>query len=280
MENASNSTMKTRSIRADETVLERFRALSEEYPNQSEALSALIKAWELQNAKAVLSGMETDITDFTTHLQAIESAFLHVLDINNNTEQRIRDEFCQLLSSKDNQIIDLQHRLSETEQRTLVAEQAVEQAQAQARAAEQAAQEQTAKAEQRATIAAEQAEKAERLQLTVEQAAADKQTVIDNLRDQLEEAKATKQRVKAAEQATAEAQARVAELQQQLTDAKNAAEIERAKAAAEQAKAVAEVEKALNMEIKQLMTENKELILQLTSKRESDSHLTNTEKGV
>lgn len=46
-----NTNMKTRSIRAEETVLGQFKELSEQFPNQSIALESLLNAYKMQTAK-------------------------------------------------------------------------------------------------------------------------------------------------------------------------------------------------------------------------------------
>lgn len=114
--------MKTRSIRADETTLDRFKAISEEFENQGECLSNLINAYELAKAKNTLTNMQTDISDYETHIAAIQRAFLHILELNENTELRCREEVRRLLESKDLVIEDLQKRLSDAESKQKIAE--------------------------------------------------------------------------------------------------------------------------------------------------------------
>lgn len=113
--------MKTRSIRADEATLEKFKALSESFDNQGECLSQLITAYEISNAKHTLTDMKTDIADYESHIQSIQEAFLHVLELNNNAEQRIRQEYAALLQSKDKTIADLQSRSEDLEKEATAA---------------------------------------------------------------------------------------------------------------------------------------------------------------
>lgn len=105
------SEMKARSIRAEQSTLDKFKEISEDFENQGAALESLIQAYEIQNAKAVLTTRQTDVEDFDTHLQAIQSAFLHSLEIAENAEERIRLEFKSSLESKDKTISSLQERL-------------------------------------------------------------------------------------------------------------------------------------------------------------------------
>lgn len=103
-------------IRADEEIKAKFKALAENLGNQGTALESLLNAYEMQNAKDVLTERKTDIEDFDTHLQAISSAFLHSLEITENTTERVRAEFQSRLESKDLTISDLQERIRQAEQ--------------------------------------------------------------------------------------------------------------------------------------------------------------------
>ena len=114
MEN-QNQEIKVRSIRADEATLDKFKALSAEFESQGDCLSQLITAYEINNAKYILTDVRADIADYESHINSIQQAFLHVLELNSNAEKRIRQEFNDLLCSKDSQIISLQERADKTE---------------------------------------------------------------------------------------------------------------------------------------------------------------------
>ena len=103
-----NNEMKVRSFRISDSVAEKFKAFCGEFDNQSVALDSLISAYEVQNARAILTERQTDIADYDTHIQAIQSAFLRSLEINENAEKRIKTEFINLLNSKDQTIVQLQ----------------------------------------------------------------------------------------------------------------------------------------------------------------------------
>lgn len=98
-------------IRADEEIKAKFKALAENLGNQGTALESLLNAYEIQNAKDVLTERRTDIEDFDTHLQAISSAFLHSLEVTANTTERVRAEFQRQLDGKDLTISDLRERI-------------------------------------------------------------------------------------------------------------------------------------------------------------------------
>ena len=66
-----NDEMKVRSFRISDSVAEKFKAFCGEFDNQSVALDSLISAYEVQNARAILTERQTDIADYDTHIQAI-----------------------------------------------------------------------------------------------------------------------------------------------------------------------------------------------------------------
>ena len=106
-----NEEMKTRSIRADEETLDKFKALSENFGNQGECLSSLIKAYEVNKAKSILSDVRTNISDYESHINAIQDIFLSLLESLQNTETRIRNDYSIRLDADAKTISDLQSRL-------------------------------------------------------------------------------------------------------------------------------------------------------------------------
>lgn len=114
--------MKPRTFRISEEVTEKFKQVCTDFENQNAALDGLINAYELQSSKLVLSDRQTEIEDYDTHIQAIQRAFLYSLELNKNAEQRIRAEYQNLLTSKDDMIMLLQQQKSEMEERLRIAE--------------------------------------------------------------------------------------------------------------------------------------------------------------
>lgn len=103
--------MKTRSIRADEETLDKFKTLSEEFNNQGDCLASLIKAYEVNKAKSVLSDVKTNISDYESHINAIQDIFLSMLESMQNTDTRVRNEYAVRLDADAKTISDLQSRL-------------------------------------------------------------------------------------------------------------------------------------------------------------------------
>ena len=79
----------------------------------------------MQNASVVLTDRQTDITDYNSHIQALQAAFLHSLEITENTENRIRTEFQKQLDSKENTIISLQDLVNGLENRMKTADERI-----------------------------------------------------------------------------------------------------------------------------------------------------------
>lgn len=103
--------MKTRSIRADEETLDKFKALSEEFTNQGDCLASLIKAYEVNKAKSVLTDVRTNISDYESHINAIQDIFISMLESMQNTDIRVRNEYAVRLEADAKTITDLQNRL-------------------------------------------------------------------------------------------------------------------------------------------------------------------------
>ena len=107
--------LKIKSFRISEDTTDKFRSICADFDNQNTALSALISAYEIQNAKAVLSTRQTELEDYDVHLQSLQRAFLQSLELNSNAEERIRNEFARQLDTKDKTIADYQTRIDELE---------------------------------------------------------------------------------------------------------------------------------------------------------------------
>ena len=109
-----NEELKVRSFRADNDTFEKFKQLAEgEFGNQGQCLSALINLYETENSKAILVNRGLEIESFQDYLNKISSLFLTSLQLNQDAEGRIREEFARQLESKGLTIIDLQSKINE-----------------------------------------------------------------------------------------------------------------------------------------------------------------------
>lgn len=216
----SEEVMKTRSFRISEEVSEKLKAICGEFPNQSVALESLISAYEVQNATAVLTDRQTDISDYNSHMQALQTAFLHSLEVNENAESRIRQEFQRQLESKDSIISDLQERIRKAESD---AERATEQAAitaAEANASvEQVIKENDSLQEKLNSSDKQVSELSVRL-TSVQSQVTDKQQIIDNLNQKISEAETATKKADEAEARALKAESELNEVKSELSEAK------------------------------------------------------------
>ncbi len=240
MEN-QNQEIKVRSIRADETTLDKFKALSAEFESQGDCLSQLITAYEINNAKHILTDVKADIADYESHINSIQQAFLHVLELNSNAEKRIRQEFNNLLCSKDIQIISLQERVDKAEHELENANNIYQQNIDVLKTSESEANREVKALTESLSIKTREYEQAER-------AVQDKQLIIDNLTSRLPEQDIIekqldemKQKLKENETMLSQQQNEITELKQQLLSQEQSHQIELQKAEIDKQNAVLEV---------------------------------------
>lgn len=117
---------KVTSVRADEETTAQFKSLLEQFPNGTECLKMLLNAYELEQAKGILTGQGTDISDFQAHADSLIRAYITALDLTANAENRIRSEFRDRPDSKDKTIQELQHRVEVAEQLAQTAQEQAE----------------------------------------------------------------------------------------------------------------------------------------------------------
>lgn len=111
-------------FRLNEEEVNKFKVFTEEYGlNQADAFAKLIEAMELNKAKAVVSDRAKEIESIESHLRAIQSIYLTALEINQNAESVIKENYSKELNSKDQTIIELQGRIKNLKE---VAEQSKE----------------------------------------------------------------------------------------------------------------------------------------------------------
>ena len=240
MEN-QNQEIKVRSIRADETTLDKFKALSAEFESQGDCLSQLITAYEINNAKHILTDVKADIADYESHINSIQQAFLHVLELNSNAEKRIRQEFNDLLCSKDSQIISLQERADKTEHELENANNIYQQNIDVLKTSESEANREVKALTESLSIKTREYEQSER-------AVKDKQLIIDNLTSRLPEQdiienqlNEMKQKLNENETMINQQKNEINELKQQLLSQEQSHELELQKAEIEKQNAVLEV---------------------------------------
>ena len=111
---AAEEVIKQANFRLDQQTAEKFRNFCKEMGlNQSQGFEHLIALMEMNKAKGVVSSRATEIEDFEQHAKALMSAYLYSIELNENAEARVKDQFEGALKSKDIIISDLQKKIEE-----------------------------------------------------------------------------------------------------------------------------------------------------------------------
>lgn len=163
--------VKQTNFRIDQATADAFRKFCDQNGmSQAQGFDHIMQIVEMDRAKAVAPGRATEIEGFEKSVKDIMAAYLYSIEINQNAEGRIREQFSSDLVRKDKTIDDLRQK--------------AERLQAEKEAAETVAAE--------AIKAKEEAEKhaatAERFRASAEKTAGDKQTIADTLAAKLAEA--------------------------------------------------------------------------------------------
>ena len=244
-------------FRVDQDTADKFREFcAAAGMNQAQGFDHVMQVLELDRAKEAVPSRATEIEEYEMHVKAIMSAYMNSLEINNNAEDRIKEQFSTALESKDKTIQDLQAQIMRLKDEKDAAEQMA------TGAAETAAQsmKETAAATERAE--------------SVSQLVAEKDRTIGTLAEKLAAAEAKSEGYDALEQEKKESQEQIRTLQITIEEQKkdHAVEIKdlqrdmerklsdaRKDAELEVVNKVAEKERELNVKMLQLERENAKL---------------------
>ena len=258
---------KVTSIRADEETTLRFKELSEQYSNSAECLKALINAHEMAQAKGILAGQETNINDFQSHLDSIMRAYITVLDLTANTENRIREECRANLDSKDKIILNLQESLD-------VAEHNVTSIEEEKKAIEVIAEEQKQELINEIAVLTSKLEQAEKVQNTAEQyaksaltASKAKKLTIDTLNEKLKLADEKTAQVEVLTTNLSLAEQRAVTAENKLQEYKHLSEVALERAGIDKEKAVLSEREKATERIQTLVDETKKLYTEIDELR-------------
>ena len=106
--------LKVKSFRVGEDTFEKFKKIAgDEFGNQGQCLEALINLYETETSKVAIVERKLEIESFQDYLNKINTLFLTSLQLNQDAEGRIRDEFARQLNSKDKSIQSLQEKNNE-----------------------------------------------------------------------------------------------------------------------------------------------------------------------
>lgn len=110
------SEIKQATFRLNKETTDKFK----EYCEQNNLTAAqgfdyLIEVLTLDKARTTLLTRETEITNFEQHAKALISAYMHSLELNENAENRIKEQFNTQLESQARTIADYQAQISTLE---------------------------------------------------------------------------------------------------------------------------------------------------------------------
>lgn len=106
--------IKQTNFRINKASADAFRIFCEEQGiNQAQGFEHLMEILALDKARATIQARETEITNFEQHAKALVSAYLHSLELNENAEARIREQFSGQIESQARTIAEYQEEISE-----------------------------------------------------------------------------------------------------------------------------------------------------------------------
>jgi Membrane-bound metallopeptidase len=110
----SDNIIKPATFRLNEDDINRFKEFaSQNNLNQQEAFTSLLNTLELNNAKNALGDRAKSIEVFQTTVNSLVKFYINSLEENTTVEERIRGEWNQQISSKDNTISALYEQVQD-----------------------------------------------------------------------------------------------------------------------------------------------------------------------
>lgn len=108
--------LKATSFRVNEEDLEKFKQFMEKegYKTQAEGFKSIMQSVEMAKAKNMIKDRAKEIEVFQDTINNLMSMFLNSLNVNQTSEERIREELSQELQTKDNTITILHEQLQDT----------------------------------------------------------------------------------------------------------------------------------------------------------------------
>lgn len=116
MEDLKKNTSKPSSFRVTDDVKERFAKIAtDEGWNQDQTLSKLIGIYEIEQAKMTVTERRIEIEEFEMHLHSLSEIYRMSLQLNQNSEERVREGFRATLESNQKTIQTLQAKIEDLE---------------------------------------------------------------------------------------------------------------------------------------------------------------------
>ena len=264
------SEIKQANFRISTAAADAFRAFCEEQGvNQAKGFDYLLEVLALDKARSTVKSRETEIADFEQHAKALISTYLHSLELNENAEARIREEYATQIDSQTQTIADYQAQTNELKKQleeavSLAEDFRDELANVQGSVTEEAEKRNRAEAD----LASLKEEKEKQLE--------DKSSIIDMLTSKLADAEQKAKEYDALKGLTEALQRDLSEALQSIKDNAKDAEIaqERAVRAAEKA-----LEAEYKKEIDRLRSQNTELLQTISAnEREASEQIRELER--
>ena len=105
--------VKQTNFRVDQDTADKFREFcAAAGMNQAQGFDHMMQVLELDRAKEAVPSRATEIEEYEMHVKAILSAYTNSLAINNDAEERVKEQFSASLESKDKTIQDLQGQIA------------------------------------------------------------------------------------------------------------------------------------------------------------------------
>lgn len=104
--------IKATSFRINEDDLAKFKEFADkEGYNQAEAFKSILNTVEMATAKNLIKDRAKEVETFQDTINRLMGYYLNSLEVNQNSEERIREELQKELTTKDNTISNLQEQL-------------------------------------------------------------------------------------------------------------------------------------------------------------------------
>ena len=239
-------------LRADYETRAKFAEICEQFSNKGAALHALIEAYELENAKRKLAGSADLIEDFRTHLEAINRAYIAQLDLNANTEQRLRVELSEETTGLTKSLAFAQEQAESAIKEAADARKEAERIQAEAEQAKEAAAAHAAGLEKRLEIAETAQKSAESAAIAKEQTTAVLEEQLTALRSQVESLQTAAAQVQTLHSALEETQNVLHEAEERHKSAESAASLALKQASLEKEQAILAAERLAAEKLEQM----------------------------
>lgn len=121
------SEIKQASFRLNSETTEKFREYCEtNHLTAAQGFDYLIEILSLENAKNNIITRQTEIENFEQHAKFLISAYLHSLELNENAESRIKEQFKTQLETQTVTISEYQEQIQSYKENQMVAKQEIE----------------------------------------------------------------------------------------------------------------------------------------------------------